>query len=391
MELKTKLLTLNCIPLVVFAIVTLIFGVTQFRASIYSERESNLSSVALAALTMYSSKGYGDYDLRYDGNIWRGMNFNISQHTSIVDELKGQTGVDITFFYGEKAIMTSIMQGEEDRCVGLEIDDRIKNFTLKQGSQIWLKDVMINNEHCQAYAIPIRQESNDAVIGALMASQSAAGFNAMIRRYVITTMITTALIIFVVFFFIRWHVDWFYQKFSEVKDKSKQDLLTGLLNKMSFQEEVSKELNRQKKPDEISILLILDFDNFKHVNDNYGHQIGDEALKSFANILLRAFRTQDIVGRIGGDEFMVYMTEMNKKDYKRADEISKEILRELYNLKIGEAEHFSCSIGIGVDGSNYQFQQLYNLADKALYKSKENGKACFTREVSPESNIKEDK
>ena len=134
------------------------------------------------------------------------------------------------------------------------------------------------------------------------------------------------------------------------------------------------------------MLLILDFDNFKHVNDNYGHQIGDEVLKAFALILERAFRTTDIIGRVGGDEFMVFMPNLSADFVKRADEISAEILRELAGLKVGAAQHFSCSIGIGTDAGNYNFEKLYKLADKALYESKERGKACYVRYSSDEKH-----
>ncbi len=378
MKFKTKLLILNCMPLVVFAAISLMLGLIQFRSSLYLEKEGNLKSTALAALTLYSSHGYGDYNLKSDGNVWRGMNFNISEKTSIVDDLKKQTGVDITFFFDNKAVMTSILDEENNRSIGMTADYTIQFHTLKQGSQLWCKEIFINGKNCQAYVIPIRQESDDSIIGALMASQSAEQFNITINKYILTTVVSMFLILFTVFFFIRWHVDWFYQKFSEVKDKSRQDLLTGLLNKLSFEDEVKKIISH-KKENEISVLFILDFDYFKNVNDNFGHQVGDEALKEFSKILLRAFRTKDIIGRIGGDEFMVYMPEMEESFLERADEIAQEILRELYKVKLGEAEHFSCSIGIGIDEENYKFQQLYELADKALYRAKENGRACFVR------------
>lgn len=97
MKFRTKLFILNCLPLVVFVTISLLLGLAQFRYSLYNEKEGNLRSTALAALTLYTSQGYGDYRRQADGFVWRGMNQNISERTAIVDDMKKQTGVDITF------------------------------------------------------------------------------------------------------------------------------------------------------------------------------------------------------------------------------------------------------------------------------------------------------
>ena len=378
MKFKTKLLVANCVPFVLFAIVALLIGLVQFRSSLYTEKEGNLRSTALAALTLYSSQGYGDYSFKNDGCVWRGMNQNISRKTSIVDDLKRQTKLDITFYYGETAVMTSIRDDTGMRMIGMSADENIRTYILEQGKQLWFKSILIDGREHQAYVIPIRQESDDSVAGALMVSQSAEGFDNIIRNYILTMLGSVCVILLLVLSFIRANVDWFMQKYTEVSDKSRHDLLTGLLNKLTFETE-SKEYLKQRENGDKAILLILDFDNFKHVNDNYGHQIGDDVLKAFSNILKSEFRTNDIIGRVGGDEFMVLMRGIKDKDAGRADEISSEILENLKKLYIGKAGPFSCSIGIGTDSTGYDFGELYKLADKALYEAKERGKGCYVR------------
>ena len=386
MKYSTKLLIANCIPILVFAVISLILGFLQFQSSLYDEKQGNLKSTALAALALYSSHGYGDYGRKADGHVWRGMNFDISRETEVVDDLKKQTGVDITFFFEDAPEMTSVTNKDGERTVETSAQSYLIEYTLGRGSQLWCRNIKINGRNCQAYVIPIRQESNNHVTGALMASQPADGFNAIIRNYILTTAITALIILMAAFVFIRWYVTRFSEEFYEATNKSKRDLLTGLYNKRSFEDEVKNAI-ATKKPGDVSVLLIFDFDNFKHVNDHYGHQIGDEVLKAFAMILGRAFRTKDLIGRIGGDEFMVFMPDMAENYLRRAEEISAEILHELAILKVGPAEHFSCSIGIGTDATDYDFQKLYKLADKALYKSKENGKACYVRVSSAEITI----
>lgn len=378
MNYSTKLLISNCIPVIVFAIVSTIIGFTQFESSLYDEKQGNLKSTALAAMALYSSQGYGDYGRKADGNVWRGMNFNVSKEKSLVDDLKKETNVDITFFFEDKPEMTSIKNPDGFRFMETSALDMIKAETLANGSQLWCRSVKINGRNCQAYVIPIRQQSDGRVTGALMASQSKSGFNAIIRNYILTTLVAALIVLIAAFAFINWYAKRFAQEFYAVTDKSKRDLLTGLYNKRSFEDEVKHTIETQREG-EVSVLMIFDFDNFKHVNDHYGHQTGDEVLKAFANILQRAFRTKDLIGRVGGDEFMVFMPEMSEQFLKRSEEISHEVLHELSILKVGEAGPFSCSIGIGTDDTGYDFQKLYLLADSALYESKERGKACYVR------------
>lgn len=378
MKLKTKLLLVNSLPLIVFAAASLFLGLTQFRSALYDEKEGNLRSTAMAAMTLYASQGYGDYQRRQDGYVWRGMNFNISEKTSIVDDLKDETTVDITFFFGDRAAATSIRDENGKRLNGLMADEAIRTHTLKQGNPIWCRHIVIDGKDCQAYVIPIRQESDHSVVGALMASQSTAGFENMIHHYILSTVVVMMLVLAAVFLFVRWHVGWFSQKFSEIADRSRTDLLTGLFNKLTFENEAARYLSK-KDPGTAALLLVFDVDDFKQVNDRFGHLMGDEVLKSFAKILIRCFRAGDILGRVGGDEFMVLMTDITPKDVKRADEVAQEVLECVHNLKIGKADSFSCSIGIGTAMGSCEFQELYKLADKALYEAKARGKDGFVR------------
>ncbi|MBR0061578.1 MAG: cache domain-containing protein, partial [Selenomonadaceae bacterium] len=140
MKYSTKLLIANCIPILLFAIVSLSTGFMQFQTNLYNEKQGNLKSTALAALALYSSHGYGDYGRKSDGNVWRGMNFNISTETEIVDDLKKETNVDVTFFFGDKSEMTSIKNKAERRVVETNAKDFIRNHTLARGAELWCRN-----------------------------------------------------------------------------------------------------------------------------------------------------------------------------------------------------------------------------------------------------------
>ncbi len=155
---------------------------------------------------------------------------------------------------------------------------------------------------------------------------------------------------------------------------AERDGLTGLLNRASIIKSAKKFLAGKGKTDTHAVFMI-DIDNFKQINDTYGHQAGDRFLVHMANIISKCFRDSDLVGRIGGDEFMVLMKfvpNANVVKEKGLDLLSalKNICNELSDLNI------SGSIGVSLyDQDGDAFEELYEKADQAMYVSKRSGKA----------------
>lgn len=193
-------------PLVLLTVISLVIGLVQFKAGMYKETKNSLHSSAIAALNLYESQGYGDYALKEDGNVWRGMNFDVSTETFIVDGLKEKTGVDITFFYQDTAVMTSICNEDNVRWIGMQAGDNIKNYTLAQGAELWYQNIEIDGKMCHAYIIPITQSSDGSVIGAIMASQSTETLNGVINRYLLISVVVSLLILLAVIIFIFWYI-----------------------------------------------------------------------------------------------------------------------------------------------------------------------------------------
>ena len=156
--------------------------------------------------------------------------------------------------------------------------------------------------------------------------------------------------------------------------KSETDLLTGLLNKLSF-EERCKEYIDKKMAGAKCTMFIMDLDNFKLVNDKHGHQVGDEVLKTFADILQGYFHPDDLIGRIGGDEFMIFVLGDMADGF--AERRCRSILHEIKTTEICGVKGITCSIGIVEDTQRTSFEELYKKADDALYEAKANGKAQF--------------
>jgi len=152
---------------------------------------------------------------------------------------------------------------------------------------------------------------------------------------------------------------------------SSKDTLTGLYNRFKLEEAFEyeqKQSNRYKT--DLSIIMI-DLDDFKSVNDTYGHNIGDIFLKEIAEILKTSFRDVDTVGRWGGEEFLILLPKTTLEDSKKiAEEVRKKI--ELY--KFAEIGNKTASFGVATHSNNESLSSLLNRADKALYMAKENGK-----------------
>ena len=149
---------------------------------------------------------------------------------------------------------------------------------------------------------------------------------------------------------------------------SEIDPLTSVFNKETTQKLIDQKL----KNHEHFCFLILDVDDFKSVNDNYGHAVGDKVLKNLSDLFKNHFRQTDIVGRIGGDEFIILI-----EDEHIAESRIQSLLKKVNALKIEELQDFKLSISVGMafaPSNGTTFMELYRHADHALYQTKRTGK-----------------
>lgn len=159
----------------------------------------------------------------------------------------------------------------------------------------------------------------------------------------------------------------------DLRKRAERDALTGLYNREETEHRIRYHL--ENRPDEICALFMIDTDNFKQVNDNQGHIFGDAVLSEAAAGMQRLTRRTDVVGRIGGDEFTIFLKSIPSKEVavKKAEKLIS-MFRELFQ----EEKHFiriTCSVGVAFypeDGVD--FQSLYHSADLALYQAKSQGK-----------------
>lgn len=162
-------------------------------------------------------------------------------------------------------------------------------------------------------------------------------------------------------------------KQEELRNKVRLDGMTGVLNKVATQATVEEYL-RTTTPDKLHALMMIDTDHFKQVNDTFGHKFGDDVIKLVASSIKKTFRESDIVGRVGGDEFMVFMKNTTKDvTIMKAKELNESIKQTFE--KNGEKVGISCSIGISFYPKHgITYETMFANADDALYTAKESGR-----------------
>ncbi|MEG0392969.1 MAG: diguanylate cyclase, partial [Anaerovoracaceae bacterium] len=170
--------------------------------------------------------------------------------------------------------------------------------------------------------------------------------------------------------------------------KAEIDPLTKLLNRTAFQGKADAYFHQQEGQENLSSIFIIDIDNFKQVNDKYGHVHGDNVLVGFANILRSVCRKGDLIGRLGGDEFVILLKNVSGEEAVRR--IGGEIVEQLNSMKTKHnAQPVSCTIGISMFPKNGTDRStLYFCADEAMYYAKNMGKNQYAF-FDEEKNIPE--
>ncbi len=163
------------------------------------------------------------------------------------------------------------------------------------------------------------------------------------------------------------------QEQKQFEENAQIDLLTGCYNKITAENLVGKKILENKEA--CHALFIVDIDNFKAVNDNLGHFFGDEVLKEVSHNLKKSFRAQDIIARIGGDEFVVFFDNISSKETLK---IKAQLIVDAFNRTYSGSDKeykISGSVGIACYPNNaLTYKDLYKAADKALYQAKMQGK-----------------
>ena len=164
MSIQKKILSMTIGPVVLLGLLSIFFMLTTVRSSMMEEIEEGLKGTAAATLAAYD-QNTGDYMESSNGDIWKGS-YNISRSESLVDRIRDNTGMDVTFFYGDRRIMTSALDSNGDRILNSPAGDRIVEKVLQNGEEYFSSAVSLDGVMNYGYFMPVYQNgSEDEIIG----------------------------------------------------------------------------------------------------------------------------------------------------------------------------------------------------------------------------------
>lgn len=165
-----------------------------------------------------------------------------------------------------------------------------------------------------------------------------------------------------------------HEQRNSLKLLSRTDGLTGLYNRRYWQLRAAEEFDRSLRNERPAVLIMLDIDHFKRINDQHGHSVGDEVLRDISHILQTHLRSIDILGRYGGEEFAVVLPDMN---FTNAHDMAERLRKAVENARFGSNGQLKCTISLGVSQlhpSIVSIEDWINSADEVLYNAKSQGR-----------------
>lgn len=203
----------------------------------------------------------------------------------------------------------------------------------------------------------------------------------------ITTFMLLEIIVYILIFILFGNIEAYLTNFyrrkqfidsRELLKLSITDSLTGIYNRVRFNQELKQWINYCNRYENPLSLVIFDIDDFKKVNDNYGHLMGDTVLQNLTLIIKKAIRSADIFARWGGEEFVILLP---NTDIHQAMEITERLRILIEKNKYGIVENVTCSFGLVSLKKNEIAESLLQRADKLLYEAKAQGKNTVSYEV----------
>lgn len=183
MNIKKKILAITISPVLILGIVSMLFIVTMVKNSLLDEIEDALKGTAAATLAAYD-QNTGDYIQSTNGDIWKGS-YNVSKSESLVDRIKSNAGMDVTFFYGDKRIMTSAVDTNGDRILGSNAGEKIVEKVLKGGEEYFSHAVSIDGTLNYGYFMPVYQnDSDNQIIGMVFVGTDKHAKDAVINKII---------------------------------------------------------------------------------------------------------------------------------------------------------------------------------------------------------------
>lgn len=196
MSIKKKILAMTIGPVLILGLISVSFTLTMVKSAMTDEIQDALKGTAAATLAAYDQNA-GDYKQASNGDIWKGS-YNISKSESLVDGIKENTGMDVTFFYGSQRIMTSAKDGNGDRLLGSPAGEVIIENVLNKGGSYFSKNVSLNGTLNYGYFTPVYQNgSSTDIVGMVFVGTDKEQKNAVINHIMLTIGVAVCVVMII--------------------------------------------------------------------------------------------------------------------------------------------------------------------------------------------------
>lgn len=412
---------ISMIPLLMYGIVVIIFSSATFKKSMQQQVCEELENVASLVDTLLDTAYPGDYTLQGDTalSLYKG-GVNITNDYSLIDGIRKSTGMDVTLFYQDTRILTTIKNWNGERIIGTQAPEQVLADVLGEGESCFYDNILIRGTTYFGYYAPLYNNDNQ-IMGILFVGKPAADVNSQVNKALSPIVIVGILALVFVCLFSIYYAGTFLRAlyglrtfFSQVatgnlseeldpavlkrgdelselgrsalsmqrslRSLIERDSLTELYNRRSGGHRLTSTMEKAKSENTPFTLVIGDIDFFKSVNDTYGHQCGDMVLKNVARILRKHMKGKGYAIRWGGEEFLlVYENSRLEEAYEALNAMLEEIRGTC--VRYGDNQvYITMTFGMVCDSSK-ELKDLLRDADDKLYYGKNNGRNQIVTEL----------
>ena len=413
-KLRASMLRATLLPVLIFGIWIIICSVRQTESSVYQEVESGLENVAQMTMYLYEETYPGDY--AYDSaskTLYKGGK-KVEGASKFLEHYKECSGTDVTIFYKDVRVITTIKDKNGDPIVGTRINSIVKKEVYEGRQAHFYSKSTIENENYFSYYCPLFDE-NDQCVGMVFAGKPSDYVDWIVWKSVVPILLLVLLSMIILIFVIWNYADHLNRAFRQLqrflgnveegdftvelsemltkrkdeigqmagtavrmqhslRDLVQRDSLTGLYNRHYgeiWMKQVKEEARDTGEPFSIAI---ADIDFFKKFNDCYGHDCGDMVLRKVSELLQTQVGRQGYVSRWGGEEFLIIFKRFTLEE---SVNFAEEIREKLHRTELryhNDGFHVTLTIGVAAGDSEKSIESMVKCADCALYEGKRNGR-----------------
>ena len=194
LKLQYKMLILAIIPVLVMGIVAILISNTVVKNKLLDDAKQKLKATSNAVLAAYDQNA-GDYFVNATGDVWKGA-YNVSLSTPFIDDIAAKTGIEVTFFYNDTRLVTSLKDADGKRILGSKAGDFLVENVLQDGNEVFTNRVLVDGTFYFGYYVPVHQNNSDEIIGMVFAGMPVKEIYASLN--LITMIFTVAIVVILV-------------------------------------------------------------------------------------------------------------------------------------------------------------------------------------------------